>query len=79
LLLTKKGARILEKVERIATVHEADLSAALTESERKTLIELCAKLAAYRGLTPHGHPGYGEPLAARGSTRRAKASRTPEI
>lgn len=65
LLLTPKGARLLEKVERIATAHEADLSSGLTESERKTLIELCAKLAAHRGLTPHGHPGYKKRLAAR--------------
>jgi DNA-binding MarR family transcriptional regulator len=58
--LTRKGTRLLEKVERIATVHEADLGSALTELEKETLIELCAKLAAHRGLSPHGHPGYGK-------------------
>jgi DNA-binding MarR family transcriptional regulator len=61
--LTKKGTRLLEKVELIAAAHEADLGAALTEIERETLINLCAKLAAYRGLPPHGHPGYRKPLA----------------
>jgi DNA-binding MarR family transcriptional regulator len=58
LQLSKKGARLLEKVELIAAAHEADLSSALTESERETLIDLCAKLAAHRGVAPHGHPGY---------------------
>lgn len=60
LLLTRKGTRLLEKVEQIATAHEADLGSALTQQERNTLIELCAKLAAHRGLSPHGHPGYGK-------------------
>jgi DNA-binding MarR family transcriptional regulator len=64
LQLTKKGTRLLEKVEIIATAHEADLGAALTEIERETLINLCAKLAAYRGLPSHGHPGYKQPLTA---------------
>jgi DNA-binding MarR family transcriptional regulator len=73
LLLTKKGIRLLEKVELVAAAHETDLSSALTESERETLINLCAKLAAHRGLTPHGHPGYMKRVAP-GPARRAKAS-----
>jgi DNA-binding MarR family transcriptional regulator len=74
LQLTSKGTRLLEKVERIAAAHEADLSSALTESERETLIDLCAKLAAHRGLTPHGHPGYKKRLGARGPSRQTTAS-----
>jgi DNA-binding MarR family transcriptional regulator len=58
LQLTAKGTRLLEKVELVAAAHEADLGSGLTESERETLIELCAKLAAHRGLAAHGHPGY---------------------
>ena len=58
LLLTGKGTRLLEKVEAIAAAHEADLSSGLTESERETLIDLCSKLAASRGVAQHGHPGY---------------------
>src|SRR5271168_1708249 len=69
LQLTRKGTRLLEKVERIATAHEADLASGLTEAERETLIDLCLKLAAYRGVSPHGHPGYGKRLAGRGSAR----------
>ena len=70
LQLTRKGTRLLEKVERIATVHDADLGSSLTAPERETLIELCAKLAAHRGLTPDGHPGYGKRFAASRSNRR---------
>lgn len=58
LQLTAKGTRLLEKVELVAAAHEAELGSGLTESERETLIELCAKLAAHRGLAAHGHPGY---------------------
>src|SRR5271170_7580408 len=78
LQLTKKGARLLEKVEGIAAAHEADLGSALTESERETLIDLCAKLAAHRGITPHGHPGYMRRLVPRGPARPTKASGGPK-
>jgi DNA-binding MarR family transcriptional regulator len=60
LQLTRKGSRLLEKAEQIAMAHDADLGSSLTAPERETLIELCAKLAAHRGLIPHGHPGYGK-------------------
>jgi DNA-binding MarR family transcriptional regulator len=66
LQLTRKGSQLLEKVERIAMAHDADLGSSLTPAERETLIELCAKLAAHRGLTLDGHPGYGKrPTAVR--------------
>lgn len=72
LLLSKKGTRLLDKVEMIAAAHEADLSSALTESERETLIDLCAKLAAHRGVTPHGHPGYMKRVGVGRTIRQAK-------
>jgi DNA-binding MarR family transcriptional regulator len=72
--LTRKGTRLLEKVEQIATAHEAELGSGLTELEKETLIELCAKLAAHRGLNPHGHPGYKKRLARSGPAHRAKAA-----
>jgi DNA-binding MarR family transcriptional regulator len=72
LQLTRKGTQLLEKVERVAAAHDADLGSSLTPPERETLIDLCAKLAANRGLTPNGHPGYAKRLAAsRSSTRSA--------
>jgi DNA-binding MarR family transcriptional regulator len=77
LKLTPKGARLLTQVEQIATAHEADLAAGLTESERETLINLCVKLACHRGLTPHGHPGYLKPLPATKPSRQSKASGAP--
>ena len=70
LQLTRKGTRLLEKVEQIATAHDADLGSSLTAPEREMLIDLCAKLAAHRGLTPDGHPGYGKWFAASRSNRK---------
>src|SRR5271163_1711645 len=68
--LTRKGSQLLEKVERIATAHDADLGSSLTVPERETLIELCAKLAGHRGLIPYGHPGYGKRFVASRSNRK---------
>jgi DNA-binding MarR family transcriptional regulator len=70
--LTPKGNRLLEKVEQIAARHEADLGAGLTELEKETLIELCAKLAAHQGVSPHGHPGYRKRLTGRGKAKDDK-------
>src|SRR5271156_5804101 len=70
LQLTPKGSRLLEKVERIAVAHDADLGSSLTVPERETLIELCAKLAAHRGLIRYGHPGYGKRFNAGRSNRK---------
>jgi DNA-binding MarR family transcriptional regulator len=78
LQLTPKGSRLLEKVERIATAHDADLGSFLTVPERETLIELCAKLAAHRGLIPHGHPGYGKRFSASRINRKLSNDSRPE-
>jgi len=78
LQLTRKGTRLLEKVERIAVAHDADLGSSLTAPELETLIELCAKLAANRGLTPHGHPGYGRRFTPGRSNRKLSNHSTPE-
>jgi DNA-binding MarR family transcriptional regulator len=69
LQLTPKGTRLLDKVERIAAVHDADLGSSLSSTERDTLIDLCAKLAAHRGLAPNGHPGYGKRTVRNRQTR----------
>jgi DNA-binding MarR family transcriptional regulator len=71
LQLTRKGTRLLQRAEQIAAAHDADLGSALTEPERDMLIELCAKLAAHRGLSPHGHPGYGKRFAPSHSDRKS--------
>jgi DNA-binding MarR family transcriptional regulator len=72
LQLSEKGTRLLNKVELVAAAHEADLGSALTESERETLIDLCAKLAVHRGVTSHGHPGYLKRVAAGRTAGKAK-------
>jgi DNA-binding MarR family transcriptional regulator len=74
LQLTRKGSRLLEKVERVARLHDAELGSSLTVTEREILIELCAKLAAHRGLIPQGHPGYGRRLIASGAKRKLRTS-----
>jgi DNA-binding MarR family transcriptional regulator len=78
LQLTRKGSRLLEEVERIATAHDADLGSSLTVTERETLIELCAKLASHRGLIADGHPGYGKRPIARRSDRKQNKPTRPE-
>ena len=78
LQLTRKGSQLLEKVERIATAHDADLGSSLTAPERETLIELCAKLAAHRGLIPHGHPGYSKRFVASRSNRKLSNQSKPD-
>jgi DNA-binding MarR family transcriptional regulator len=78
LQLTRKGSLLLEKVERIAAAHDADLGSSLTPPEREMLIELCAKLAAHRGLTPDGHPGYGKRSAASRANRKVSNQFKPE-
>jgi DNA-binding MarR family transcriptional regulator len=78
LQLTRKGSRLLEKVERIAAAHDAEIGSSLTVPERETLIELCSKLAAHRGLIPHGHPGYGKRFIASRSNRKLNKRSGPE-
>jgi len=78
LQLTRKGSLLLEKVERIAAAHDADLGSSLTPPEREMLIELCAKLAAHCGLTPDGHPGYGKRSAASRANRKVSNQFKPE-
>jgi DNA-binding MarR family transcriptional regulator len=56
--LTRRGKQILGDVSRIAMEHERDLGAALSEEERTTLAELCARIVRQQGLTPGVHPGY---------------------
>ncbi|MDB5292211.1 MAG: Transcriptional regulator-like protein [Phycisphaerales bacterium] len=56
--LTPRGKQILGDISRIAMEHERDLCAALSEEERATLAELCARIGRQQGLTPGVHPGY---------------------
>jgi DNA-binding MarR family transcriptional regulator len=78
LQLTRRGAQLLERVERIATAHDANLGSSLTPPELESLIELCAKLAAHWALTPDGHPGYGKQFAVSRSNQQPSNHSKPE-
>lgn len=56
--LTESGLRTLADVRTVAVEHETDITAALTDEERRVLTELLQKVADSRGLTPGVHPGY---------------------
>ncbi len=56
--LTEQGERVLAEVRKVARQHELDITAALTEEERRQLLELLSKVADQQGLTPGVHPGY---------------------
>jgi len=58
LRLTAKGQQTLGEIGKIALEHERDLLAALTDTERATLADLCARIANQQGLIPGVHPGY---------------------
>jgi uncharacterized membrane protein YgcG len=49
---------MMAQVAAVAREHEFDVTKALTDAERGTLIELLAKIAQQRKLTPGVHPGY---------------------
>jgi DNA-binding MarR family transcriptional regulator len=78
LQLTRKGTQLLEKVERIATTHDAELGSSLTLPELESLIKLCTKLAAQCGLTPDRHPGYGKRFVAGSSKQKSRHQTSPE-
>jgi hypothetical protein len=42
----------------VARAHERDLAQALSDDERRLLIELLGRIADQQGLTPGVHPGY---------------------
>jgi DNA-binding MarR family transcriptional regulator len=58
LYLTKAGEQMMAQVAAVAREHEFDVTTALTDAERCTLIELLGKIAQQRRLTPGVHPGY---------------------
>ena len=69
--LTPKGGEVMGRLREAARQHEQDITAALTDGERRQLAVLLRKIADQQGLTPGVHPGY---RAARG---RAPEGREP--
>jgi DNA-binding MarR family transcriptional regulator len=58
LQLTDAGRNVMARMREIGSAHEEDVVHALNASERRTLGELLAKIAASHQLTPDVHPGY---------------------
>ena len=56
--LTERGEQALGEIRKVARQHELDMTSALTEEERRQLLELLSKIADQQGLTPGVHPGY---------------------
>ena len=56
--LTERGKEKLETIGRVSRDLPNKICAALKESERETLADLLARIAAEQGLTPGVHPGY---------------------
>lgn len=58
LRLTADGGAVMGEMYEIGCVHEADMTAALTDTEHTELARLLGKIAASHNLTPDVHPGY---------------------
>lgn len=58
LRLTEEGRAVMNEMREIGSAHEADITTALTATERKELTRLLGKIAASHELTPNVHPDY---------------------
>ena len=58
LRLTDQGEEVMGRMREIGSAHEADVTTALSESERDELARLLGKVAASHGLVPNVHPGF---------------------
>lgn len=56
--LTDDGRAVLAELGQLARGHECDITATLSDDERRQLGTLLTRIAAAQGLTPGVHPGY---------------------
>ena len=56
--LTEGGTRTMTEIRTIAVDHDADITAALDDDERRALATLLRRVADQQGLRPGVHPGY---------------------
>ena len=49
---------MMRRLASVASKHDHDLCAALTDEERDQLAALLSRVAAHQGLEPGVHPGY---------------------
>jgi DNA-binding MarR family transcriptional regulator len=64
LRLTPVGVQRLQRASELGMQRELELSAGLTDDERRTLLELLARVAANLGVAPGALPDLGEGHAA---------------
>lgn len=74
--LTEEGNQLLKNVGRVATQHEREITASLSDEERNQLLDLLQRLASQAELTPGVHPGYRN-LTNSTSARATNRSRNP--
>jgi DNA-binding MarR family transcriptional regulator len=60
LFLTGAGEAMVGEIMKLSAEHEAELSAGLTEAQRRQLIALLSQVAAEQGLATGVHPGAAE-------------------
>jgi DNA-binding MarR family transcriptional regulator len=58
LYLTKPGRKTLAEIGRLTLQLENDLFAALSEREKKILLEFLMRIVVQQGVTPGVHPAY---------------------
>jgi DNA-binding MarR family transcriptional regulator len=58
LVLTTEGRELLERIGRVARVHQESLLTSLTTDERDQLASLLRRIADQQGLQPGVHPGF---------------------
>lgn len=63
--LTDDGMRTMGEIRTVATDHDADVTAALDDDERRVLVALLRRVADQQGLSPGVHPGYATPRRTR--------------
>ncbi|WP_371780917.1 MarR family winged helix-turn-helix transcriptional regulator [Streptosporangium subroseum] len=56
--LTAEGTRVMSEMRTLGSAHEAEICAALDNTQRAQLAELLGAIAAQQGLTPGVHPGF---------------------
>ena len=58
LCLTDAGTQMLAEIRELSLQHEDELTTALDQAERQTLMELLQRVADQQGLEPGVHPSY---------------------
>jgi DNA-binding MarR family transcriptional regulator len=59
--LTPGGRDVLERLGRLSSEHERELTRGLGPDERATLVALLERIAESQGLLPGVHPSFAEP------------------